>query len=114
MSNPNFDDGNRLNDLVHNSGYSDGDLEEMVPLLAKGLFTVAASVPTAQFRATIELIQAVRKFDKVSTELITTTNNLTERIRQLTIWGLVVAGLGAVVAAASLIVSVVALIKSSR
>ena len=49
-------------------------------------------IATAQLKATIELIVAIKKFDQTSTELISTTNKLTTRIYTLT-W--VAVGLGA-------------------
>ena len=66
----------------------------------------------AQFRAAIETIGAIRDFDNVSTVLITTTNTLTERIRRLTVLGVVVAIVGMLLAGGSLVISIIALTRT--
>jgi hypothetical protein len=64
--------------------------------------------------AIINLRKSIRQFDETSTQLIETTNSLTERIRSLTLWGLLAACFGTLLAGASLAVSVVALLKTWR
>jgi hypothetical protein len=47
----------------------------------------------AQFRSSIETIAAIKEFDKVSGNLVATTNKLTTRIFWLTVVALVLGGI---------------------
>jgi hypothetical protein len=49
-------------------------------------------------RTSIELLTAIRKFDRTSGELVNTTNLLTEKVRKLTVMGTVFAGIAAILA----------------
>lgn len=63
----------------------------------------------AQTRVAVELLDSIQRFDKVSSDLIETTNKLTARVLTLTIWGVVIAGFGLLMAGASLCLSFLAL-----
>ena len=69
------------------------ELRRLVGQLASSmeLFASATYSNVANFRMSMELIAAIRTFDKASADLITTTNKLTNRILILTY---VVVGLG--------------------
>lgn len=97
-------DAFHLNELLLKQEYTDVDTEQMKVYIGKGLFPMAAHFASAQFRVTLELIQAIRKFDAASGRLVETTNQLTRR-------GLWLSGVAIALSLASLSISVVVLVK---
>lgn len=71
----------------------------MLPMLN---YTQPHLQATALMRANLEMIVSVRSFDKASGELVSTTNVLTERVRKLTVLGVVFAALAAILGAGAL------------
>jgi hypothetical protein len=92
----NVDAGNRMHEIFKKEGeMTDEEIAELRRLIANsgsltGIFSGSFS-NVANIRMNIELIAAIRSFDKASANLITTTNKLTKRILILTY---VVVGLG--------------------
>ena len=77
--------------------YTDDDVVELRALLSKGVFAIATHAGTMQFRAALDMVDAVRKFDRASA--------------RLTSHAIVVMWATLLVALASLIVSLIALWK---
>jgi hypothetical protein len=94
---------NRVQELVKKtSEWTDNELSELRRLM-DGLAVGGGVIQAlAQFRTNVELIAAIRKFDKASGELVETTNKLTRN-------GLWMSGAALMIALASLAVSVFAL-----
>lgn len=89
-------DGRMLEIIKKDAEITDKDLSELRGLLsqltsAAQSFFAGSYSNVAAFRMNVELIAAIRSFDKASANLITTTNTLTRRIVCLTY---VVIGLG--------------------
>lgn len=75
----------KMQSLLAKSGeWADEEIEELRKLA--NLLGIAGSTirDIAQLRSNLEVIVAVRKFDRASAELIRTTNKLTTRIYVLT------------------------------
>ena len=89
---------NRLKELIGSSAYTDTDIDEIKSLLAQNVIVSPTYLPYVHFRATLELIQVIRKFDKASGVLAAETKLLTARIYLLTY---VMIGVGMVGAIAS-------------
>ena len=62
---------------------TDGEIAEL-RTLSGAVDTRTTYWDVAHFRMNVELLAAIRSFDKASANLITTTNKLTERILMLT------------------------------
>ncbi len=95
----------RAQELMRKPGsWTDREIKELYTLTDG--FAVGGTVirELTQIRSNIELIDAIRGFDKASADLINTTNGLTKRILRLTV-------LATVFAALSLLLSFMALFK---
>lgn len=90
------DDENKLSNLLSSSAYTDDDIDQMQMLLAKGVSVTPTYLPYVQFRATLELIQAIRRFDSSSAASSGAANKLARRVLVLTIITVVVGLIGAV------------------
>ena len=80
------------------------DIQEVRNRLSEAPYAMMTTIERAQFRAAVETIDSIRKFDEASARLVETTNNLTRK-------GLVLSAAALVVAAASLLVSAIAIVK---
>ena len=103
---------NRFNELIKQIyPFTDAELQELRVLLSKATNAIVRDhiLGKAQLRTILDLIESIRKFDNVSTELIQTTNRLTGRVLTLTIWLVVLGFLGLIMGGASLWLSYLAL-----
>ena len=78
---------NRMFKILKKPGtLTDEELDELRKFFPQpGSPVSIAQSNVADFRMNIELIAAIRTFDKASTNLVTTTNRLTQRILWLTV-----------------------------
>lgn len=91
----NTDANTRMLDILKKEKVTDDDLEELQRLssqLGSLMGTFSSTLGReANFRMSIELIVAIRGFDKASAGLIATTNKLTKQILWLTRVGIAIA-----------------------
>jgi len=86
-------DVSRLQELLAQpNAFADEELEELRKLVSMSLYLGPNQLQVAELRATVELIDTIRRVDKASGALVNTTNVLTKRILWITI-GAVFVGL---------------------
>lgn len=95
----------RMLDLFRQVVLSDQELDELSVGIADRVNHLPAS-PSEIFhiKVSIELIRAIRRFDSASSQLVETTNSLTRK-------GLWLSGAALFIAAASLVVAIIVLVK---
>lgn len=88
----NIDPKIRMHKILTKEGeITDEEITELRKLIAPAFPGGSTTSDLPHFRMNLELIAAIRSFDRASADLITTTNKLTKRILILTY---VVVGLG--------------------
>src|SRR5438309_402364 len=86
-------DETRLRELIsQTSGYSDAEIIELRTVADKIGNLGTDWRDRAQFRANVETIAAIKRFDKASGDLVDTTNRLTKLVLAFTIITVVLAG----------------------
>jgi hypothetical protein len=79
-------DVQKIQQILSKTGMLTADeVEDLTRLAPCVMYLGPNQVQTAQFRATVELIGAIRSFDKASSEFAGVTNQLTTETRNLTI-----------------------------
>ena len=78
---------------------TDEDLQKLRSLVSVSLYLGPNQLQVAELRATVELLDSIRRFDKASGQLVVTTNLLTKRIYWLTILAVILACCGIVASA---------------
>jgi hypothetical protein len=95
---------NRFVEILKNdTPFTDDELREM--RRAVNYVSMSHVQGMALIRGSLDTIEAVRTFDRASAQLIETTNTLTKRVLNLTWTTVIIAGIGALLAVASLIIS---------
>ena len=90
---------NRFTELIEQpQPLTDEDVSELRGMIKMLAYTQSHVQPMALMRANLETIDSIRRFDRASGELVSTTNLLTEKVRKLTVLGVVFAGIAAILA----------------